>query len=67
MATKRQNLGKVIGQVGGFRVRQTQTVGRVGKAVQTKSTQIGIYSGKNLIESGFKTRESALQRCKDLF
>jgi hypothetical protein len=66
MATKRVNLGKVVGQVGGLRVRQTETVGRVGNKMATKSTTIGIFSGKNVVESGFKTKESAIVRAKEI-
>ena len=60
MATKRVNVGKVIGQVGGLRVRQTETVGLVGNKTVTKSTTIGIYTGKKMIETGFKNKESAI-------
>ena len=66
MATKRVNVGKVIGQVGGFRVRQTESVGKVGNKMATKSTSIGIYTGKKMVESGFKTKESAIIRAKEI-
>ena len=66
MATKRVNVGKVIGQVGGLRVRQTESVGKVGNKMATKSTTIGIYTGKKMVESGFKTKESAIVRAKEI-
>jgi hypothetical protein len=66
MATKRVNVGKVVGQVGGFRVRQTETIGRVGNKMATKSTTIGIYTGKKMVETGFKTKESAIVRAKEI-
>jgi hypothetical protein len=65
MATKRADVGKVIGQVGGFRIRQKQNLGRVGKEV-TKSTSIGIFTGKKMVETGFKTKESALIRAQEI-
>ena len=66
MATKRVNVGKVVGQVGGLRVRQTETVGRVGNKMATKSTSIGIYTGKKMVETGFKTKELAIVRAKEI-
>jgi len=66
MATKRVNVGKVVGQVGGLRVRQTETIGRVGNKMATKSTSIGIYTGKKMVETGFKTKESAIVRAKEI-
>jgi hypothetical protein len=66
MATKRVNVGKVIGQVGGLRVRQTESVGKVGNKMATKSTSIGIYTGKKMVETGFKTKESAIIRAKEI-
>ena len=66
MATKRVNVGKVVGQVGGLRVRQTETVGRVGNKMATKSTTIGIYTGKKMIETGFKNKESAIARAIEI-
>ena len=69
MATKRVNVGKVIGQVGGLRVRQTESVGKVGKVgnkMATKATTIGIYTGKKMVETGFKSKESAIVRAKEI-
>ena len=63
---KGNDLGKVIGQVWGFRIRQIAKVGRVGNKMQTTATQIGIFSGKSQIEIGFKTKESALIRAKEI-
>jgi hypothetical protein len=59
-------MGKVIGQIGGLRVRQTETTGQVGNKTVTKSTTIGIYSGKKMIETGFKNKESAIARAKEI-
>lgn len=65
MAIKK-NAGKVIGQFEGFKVRQiNQTATVKGKTV-TKSTQIGIFQGKTVLETGFKNREVALLRAKEL-
>ena len=65
MAVKK-NLGKVIGQVNGFRIRQSnQTTVNRGKEV-TKSTQIGLYAGKKLVQSGFKNLETAMATAKEI-
>jgi len=61
-----KNSGKVIGQVGGYRIRQTPKIGRVGTKTQTTGTTIGIYTGKNIVESGFKNKESAILRARQL-
>lgn len=61
-----KNSGKVIGQVGGFRIRQTDKTGRVSGKTQTTGTVIGIYTGKNVVEMGFKNKESAILRAKQL-
>jgi len=66
MGIKKNDLGKVIGQVGGFRIRQIASVGRVGNKTVTKSTQIGIFAGKSKVEFGFKTKESAIDRAKEI-
>jgi hypothetical protein len=65
MAVKK-NVGKVIGQVQGLRVRQIDQTSTVKGKIFTKSTQIGIFNGKKQIESGFKTKESALLRAKEM-
>lgn len=65
MAVKKTT-GKVIGQVQGLKIKQTnQTTTVKGKNV-TKSTLIGIFRGKNQLESGFKNRESAIIRATEL-
>jgi hypothetical protein len=65
MAVKKK-AGKVIGQVQGLKIRQTnQTSTLKGKTI-TKSTQIGIFRGKTQLESGFKNRESAILRAGEL-
>ena len=66
MAIKRNDLGKVIGQVGGFRVRQISKNKTVKGKTVTSSTSIGILSGKTQIESGFKNKESAILRAKEI-
>ena len=55
-----------INKVGGLRVRQTESVGKVGNKMATKATTIGIYTGKKMVESGFKTKESAIVRAKEI-
>jgi hypothetical protein len=32
----------------------------------TKATTIGIYTGKKMVETGFKTKESAIVRAKEI-
>ena len=46
MAIKK-NVGKVIGQVQGLKIRQTNQTATVKGKTTTKSTQIGIFQGKN--------------------
>jgi hypothetical protein len=65
MAIKK-NVGKVIGQVQGLKIRQTNQTATVKGKTTTKSTQIGIFQGKNMIETGFKNREIALTRAKEI-
>jgi hypothetical protein len=65
MAVKK-NVGKVIGQVEGLKIRQMDKTASVkGKSV-TKSTEIGIFRGKNMVETGFKNREVAILRAKEM-
>ena len=65
MAVKK-NVGKVIGQVEGLKIRQMDKTSTVkGKSV-TKSTEIGIFRGKNMVETGFKNREVAILRAKEM-
>jgi len=63
MATKQKNLGKVVGQVGGLRVRQTA-------GVKTRSGsqpgQIAIFAGKRKVDGPFKTKELAMVRAKEI-
>ena len=65
MAIKK-NVGKVIGQVQGLKIRQTNQTATVKGKTTTKSTKIGIFQGKNMIETGFKNREIALTRAKEI-
>ncbi len=65
MAVKK-NVGKVIGQVEGLKIRQTDKTATVKGKTITKSTEIGIFRGKNVVETGFKNRETAILRAKEL-
>jgi hypothetical protein len=65
MAIKK-NAGKVIGQVEGLKIRQIDQTATVKGKTVTKSTQIGIFQGKNMVEIGFKNRETALIRAKEI-
>lgn len=65
MAIKK-NVGKVIGQVQGFKIRQTNQTATVKGKTSTKSTQIGIFQGKTMLETGFKNREVALIRANEI-
>ena len=65
MAIKK-NVGKVIGQVEGLKIRQTDQTATVKGKTFTKSTKIGIFQGKNMVETGFKNREVALIRAKEI-
>ncbi len=65
MAIK-SKLGKVIGQVEGLKIRQTNKMATVKGKLVTKSTEIGIYKGKNLVETGFKNKEVAIVRAKEI-
>ena len=65
---KSKNIGNVIGQVGGFRIRlkANLTAGANVKVRQVVSTEIGIYKGKTMVESGFKSKAEAMERAKSL-
>jgi hypothetical protein len=65
MAVK-SKLGKVIGQVNGLKIRQTNKMATVKGKLVTKSTEIGIFRGKKLVETGFKNREVAVVRAKEI-
>jgi hypothetical protein len=65
MAVKK-NIGKVIGQVEGMKIRQIDKTATVKGKTLTQSTQIGIFQGKNVVETGFKNRESAIARAKEI-
>lgn len=65
MAIKK-NAGKVIGQVEGLKIRQIDQTATVKGKTVTKSTQIGIFQGKNMVEIGFKNRETALIRAREI-
>ena len=65
MGAKR-NIGKVIGQVEGLRIRQIDKTATVKGKLLTKSTEISIFRGKNLVESGFKSKDVAILRAKEI-
>jgi hypothetical protein len=65
MGAKR-NVGKVIGQVEGLKIRQTNKTATVKGKTVTKSTEIGIFQGKNVVETGFKNRELAILRAREI-
>ena len=65
MAIKK-SFGKVIGQVEGLKVRQMDKTSTVKGKVVTVGTTIGIFKGKNMVESGFKNKEVAITRAKEL-
>lgn len=65
MAVKK-NSGKVIGQVEGLKIRQIDKTATVKGKLVTKSTEIGIFRGKNVVETGFKNKETALFRAKEI-
>jgi hypothetical protein len=65
MGAKR-NVGKVIGQVEGLKIRQTNKTSTVKGKTVTKSTEIGIFQGKNVVETGFKNRELAILRAREI-
>ena len=66
--SKGKNIGNVIGQVGGFRIRQKAnvTAGANVKVRKVVSTEIGIYKGKKVVETGFKNKAEAIERAKSL-
>ncbi len=64
--TGKKNLGKVIGQVQGLRIRQVVKTSTVKGKVATASTQIGIFKGKTMVESGFSNKEAAIVRAKEM-
>ena len=65
MGVKR-SIGKVIGQVEGLRIRQIDKTATVKGKLLTKSTEISIFQGKNLVESGFKSKDVAILRAKEI-
>jgi hypothetical protein len=65
MAVKK-NYGKIIGQVEGLKVRQIDKTASVKGKTVTKSSEIGIFRGKTMVETGFKNREVAMLRAKEM-
>lgn len=64
--TGKKNLGKVVGQVAGLRVRQLDKQSTVKGKLVTTGTQIGIFKGKVMVESGFKNVDLAISRASQL-
>lgn len=66
MAIKKNQTGKVIAQVQDLKIRQiNKTHQKAGKTF-TQSTQISIFRGAQVLEAGFKNRESALFRAQQI-
>lgn len=66
MAIKKNQTGKVIAQVQDLKIRQiNKTHQKAGKTF-TQSTQISIFRGAQVLEAGFKNRESALIRAQQI-
>ena len=72
MGHKKNDIGTVIAQVGGLRIRQKQIFGMVtiegsrAKVRQLQGTNIGIFAGKKMIENGFKNKETAMARAAEI-
>lgn len=66
MATKKKNLGKVIANVQGMKVRQIQEFTGRENDRKVSSTTISIFRGKNMVESGFKNKQEAMNRASIL-
>ncbi len=66
MATSQKNLGKVVGQVQGYRIRQVSKTSQVKGKTVTIGGYMAIFKGKTMVESGFKTKESAITRVKQM-
>ena len=66
MATSQKNLGKVVGQVQGYRIRQISKTSQVKGKTVTTGGHMAIFKGKTMVESGFKTKESAITRVKQM-
>lgn len=64
--TGKKNIGKVIAQVQGLRIRQFDKTVVVKGKVATSSTQIGIFKGKTMVESGFSNKNVAVQRATEM-
>jgi hypothetical protein len=65
MAVKK-NIGKVIAQVEGLRIRQITNSSKSAGKKMISTTDIGIYKGKNLVENGFKSKEFAVNRANEI-
>lgn len=63
---KKSSVGKVIGQVQGFKIRQKQSFRGEGKNKKVAGQDIGIYQGKKMVESGFKTKQQAIERAHQM-
>jgi hypothetical protein len=71
MATKSGQKGRYITKVGFYDIyakdthRRDSVRGKHGKP-QVASTDHVIYHGKKLVEKGFKTKNDAIEKCKEL-
>lgn len=63
---KKSSVGKVIGQVQGFKIRQKQSFSGGDKNRKVTGQDIGIYRGKKIVESGFKTKQEAIKRAQKM-
>lgn len=68
MAKKKNTRGKVIDNVGHFRICQkhTNSTDPTTKKSRTVSTDISIYHAKTLVKSGFKNKETAVAEATKL-
>lgn len=63
---KKTPLGKVVGNVNGYNIRQKYEMGGRGNESKVVGSTIGVYRGKKLVETGFKNKETALEFARGL-
>lgn len=61
MANKKIEKGKVIAEIGNYRVRQVPKYEGLGKKRRVVSQKIAVYLAKKEIQGGFKTIPEALE------
>lgn len=66
MAIKKHNRGKVIGTLSHFTIRHMPEFEGYGKKRKEKTSTIGIFKGKVLVEKGFKNCQEALGYASEL-